>query len=140
MAAGDRWRRWVAGKPLEEMVSTLAWAGFSGIQLNRAGYADGGNVLEASLTRILGAGPRWLSRDGVHSCFELAAYAERLRGRYTAAEQAERREEALYPIALAWGRGFSFEERNAETIFRWSAGDSELLLNNPGTLPRRVAR
>src|SRR5262249_19618717 len=86
---GDRWQAWVAEKPTEEMVSTLACAGFGGIHVNRSAYPDAGADLEARLARILGSGPLVTSRDGVNSFFGLTAYTDRLRARSTAARWAE---------------------------------------------------
>jgi phosphoglycerol transferase len=59
----DRWQRAVLAKPPEEMVRELAAAGFSGIYVDRFGYADGGVELEAGLRRTLG-GPCLVSSDG----------------------------------------------------------------------------
>jgi phosphoglycerol transferase len=53
----DRWQREVTRQPLKELVSDLAVAGFSGIYIDRQGYADGGASLEAGLAGLLKAEP-----------------------------------------------------------------------------------
>jgi phosphoglycerol transferase len=47
------WQRAVTTLPPEQMVGTLAAAGFQGIYLDRNGFADGGHSLEAAFARIL---------------------------------------------------------------------------------------
>jgi phosphoglycerol transferase len=135
----DRWRAWVAGKPLEEMVEALSCAGFAGIEVNRSGYADGGSDVEARLARVLGAGPSLVNRDGVHSFFWLADHAGRLRRRYGAAEWERRRREALAPLMIVWGSGFYPEEKAPDYVFHWSRRRSELILLNTGLVPCRVS-
>jgi phosphoglycerol transferase len=76
--AGDRWQRAVAEKPLPEMVQSLVLAGFSGIYLDRLGFADNGAATEAELSRLLGAGPL-VSGNGRLSFFNLAGYRGELR-------------------------------------------------------------
>ena len=117
---GDRWRNWAAAQPPEELVVTLARAGFAGIHVNRAAYADRGADVEARLARVLGAGPSVVSRDGDHLFFGLAGYADRLRSRYTAAEWTKLRREALEPPLVGWGPGFYAEERWPGGVSRWS--------------------
>jgi phosphoglycerol transferase len=50
---GDIWLRQVASQPLDEMVETLAWAGFSGIYIDRNGYADNAVKIEKELYTAL---------------------------------------------------------------------------------------
>jgi hypothetical protein len=50
---GDVWQRHVLVKPLPALVETVAAAGFSGIYLDRYGYADRGAGLEAQLAELL---------------------------------------------------------------------------------------
>jgi hypothetical protein len=136
---GDCWRAWVGGQPPEEMLATLAFAGFDGVHVDRNGCMDRAVALESELARVLGAGPTVVSRDGGQSFFPLAAYAARLRGRSPAAEWAKRREEALHPVTVAWGRGFHQEEQMPGLSFHWSEGVSQLFLENPYARPIRVA-
>ena len=51
---GDQWQQAVARLPLEAGVRQLALAGFSGIHVERAGYADFGAALTAGLRDLLG--------------------------------------------------------------------------------------
>ena len=49
----DIWQRRVTVKPLHTLVEAVAAAGFSGIYLDRYGYADGEAGLEAQLRELL---------------------------------------------------------------------------------------
>ncbi len=54
---GDVWQRHVTVKPLHALVEAVAAAGFSGIYLDRYGYADRGAELEAQLAKLLETAP-----------------------------------------------------------------------------------
>jgi phosphoglycerol transferase len=69
--AGDLWQREAATQPPEQLVETLVCAGFAGIYLDRNGYADQGEAVEAELSRILGAAPL-VSRNGRLAFFDLS--------------------------------------------------------------------
>jgi phosphoglycerol transferase len=53
----DHWQAAVAQKPLPQLVETLALAGFSGIYIDRIGFADGAAALEAGLSAMLANKP-----------------------------------------------------------------------------------
>ncbi len=54
---GDTWQRQVVAKPLAELVATLVLAGFSGIYVDRYGFAENGADLEAKLSSLLKTAP-----------------------------------------------------------------------------------
>lgn len=54
---GDKWQSEVAERPRAEFVKAIAERGFSGIYIDRLGYADRAAPLEAELTEILGRPP-----------------------------------------------------------------------------------
>lgn len=54
---GDQWQKEVAAKPAGPMLKELAQAGFSGVYINRSGYADGAAKIERELRNELGAEP-----------------------------------------------------------------------------------
>lgn len=55
--AGDKWEKDVAAQPLPQMVRSLQAAGFTGVWVNSDGYADRGQGIKGSLTRLLGGAP-----------------------------------------------------------------------------------
>ena len=61
---GDRWLREVCALPPVEMVAQAREKGFEGIWLDRRGYADNGQAMDAQL-RGLGLAPKLSSTDGM---------------------------------------------------------------------------
>jgi len=53
----DRWQERVAAEPPDQMVQSLADAGFAGIYIDRYGYADNGAALETQLRKLLKSEP-----------------------------------------------------------------------------------
>jgi phosphoglycerol transferase len=135
---GDGWRARVAEKPLPELVRTLALAGFGGLLLERAGFSDHGIWLEGRLARLLGPDKMMMSRHHALSFFDLREYAERLRRRYTPAEWAALREEALHPVQPTWRGSFYPPERVGTETWHWAAEEGQLLLHNPLARSRKV--
>jgi hypothetical protein len=72
--SADAWQASVAAMPLEQMVSSLVSAEFSGIYVDREGYDDRARKLEADLRDLLGVQPLD-SADGRLVFFDLSAYA-----------------------------------------------------------------
>jgi phosphoglycerol transferase len=69
----------LAKRPLTEYLPELADAGFRGIYLDRAGYADNGVAVEAELSRLLGAEPQ-VGQMGRQVFFDLTGYVQAQRG------------------------------------------------------------
>ena len=72
----DMWQKSVAGNPANEMVQTLLSSGFSGIYIDRLGYADQGTKLEMELANALGTSPI-VSTDQRLSFFDLTKIQSR---------------------------------------------------------------
>jgi hypothetical protein len=75
----DKWQKAVVEKPLPEFLDALVSAGFSGIWIDRHGYADNAVDLEAALTEALGKGPM-TSPDNRYLFFNLDAYGRQSGG------------------------------------------------------------
>jgi phosphoglycerol transferase len=73
--AGDAWSKEVSSKLAEELVRTIAQAGFRGIYINRMGFADGGVALESQLTSILKVRPL-VSGDNALAFFDMSEYGQ----------------------------------------------------------------
>ena len=69
----DRWQRAVVLKPVPEFIDEIVANGFSGVYINRNGYADGAASLEAQLKTVLRDSPI-TNRDGTLLFFSLANY------------------------------------------------------------------
>jgi len=133
----DAWQKMVAAKPMSEMIETLSFAGFSGVYLDRYGYADNGAKLEGELTGALGAKPL-VSGNGRLSFFDLSEYTRRLREKYTPPEWEAKSEFALHPLLLIWQNGCSELEGTAENNWRWCSATGGLLIINGSPHARRV--
>jgi phosphoglycerol transferase len=88
------WEERVAGQPLEMMIRQLAYAGFSGIYVDRYGYSDLGSGIESRLSQQLGEFPL-VSEDGRLAFFNLTGLAERMRATYTPEEWREKHDKIL---------------------------------------------
>jgi phosphoglycerol transferase len=128
----DAWQRQIVAKPVEEMVESLAFAGFDGIYVDRYGYADRGAGLEAKLLKLLGTPPITKADQRV-AFFNLAEFTSRLRDQYTAEEWRAKQDTALHILTLQWKDGFSGLESAPGQNWRWCSSQGELHISNSGT-------
>ena len=70
----DRWQRSLVLKPVPEFIDEIVANGFSGVYINRNGYADAAASLEAQLKTVLGESPI-TNREGTLLFFSLANYS-----------------------------------------------------------------
>lgn len=80
-----QWQAEVSAQTTPRMLETLAAAGFSGVQLDRWLYKDGGAALEAELTQLLDITPL-VSRNQRFSYFDLPEPAQNFEARRAATE------------------------------------------------------
>ncbi len=106
-----------------------AWAGFSGVYVDRFGYNDNGAKLEGELGRLLGGAPV-VSPDQRLTFFDLRPYQQRLLATISEAEQAARRAAALHPPTAIWQKGFSDFEGTAEDNWRWGGHTARAVFVN----------
>ena len=78
----------------QQLVETLAFAGFGGIYIDRFGYYDSAADLESGLESVLEETPE-VSRNERLSFFNLTGFAEKMKTHYTPTEWRVRREQAL---------------------------------------------
>jgi phosphoglycerol transferase len=134
---GDRAQSAVAELPAEEFAEALAFAGFSGIYLDRFGYEDNGAAKESELSALLQTQPL-VSPNGRLVFFNLGDYAKRLREKYPESEWETNRELSFHPLLLDWKGGFSGLENSPGKTWRWCAAEGELHLKNTASLPRTI--
>ncbi len=92
----DLWLQRVAGLPPERLVLILSQAGFTGVCVDRFGYADHGAEIERELARVLGKSPV-PSRDGRLTFFDLRARAAGLKSQYAQSQWERQRKLILQP-------------------------------------------
>ena len=134
---GDSWQKHAADLPVPEMLRALALAGFSGVYVDRAGYADGGAAVEAGLAEAGGARPIE-GAGGRLAFFDLTPYAAALRRDLGPDRWAAEFESALRPMVVTWRGGFYGREEGAGVTWHWSGGSGEIRIANPSGRPRRV--
>jgi phosphoglycerol transferase len=69
--SGDLFFRALGTEPLERQITVVRRIGFSGLYVDRRGYADHGTAIEAELTRLLGEPPKLVSDNGQQMFFDL---------------------------------------------------------------------
>lgn len=133
----DLWQRQVVTLPTEDFIEELCIAGFSGIFINRTGYADRGVAIESQLAKHLG--PPLTSADGRLSFFSLVDYAIKLRGKIPRDEWERRRLSILQPVKLVWEGGFSNLEGTPENNWRWCSSKGRLRIQNDQPRDREIS-
>ena len=88
------WGERVTHQPLDSMVQQLAFAGFSGIYIDRYGYSDSGRTIEYQLSQLLGES-QLVSGNGRLAFFNLTSLAKSMRAKYTPEEWREKHAKAL---------------------------------------------
>ena len=126
------WQDEMAGKSLPELVPSLAYAGFSGIYVNRTAYADQAAAVQSELARIVGISPQ-VNSDGKLLFFNLTAYVKKLRSRCTERDWESKRELVLHPLTFSWTGGFSYAEGKFPNSWRWCSSSGKLIVNNPAS-------
>jgi hypothetical protein len=135
---GDRWYTTVVEQPVDEMMRTVACAGFDGITIDRLGYPDSAAHLRAELSRQLGAEPLVSGNDRL-LFFDISKYRARLNADADQDQLRQRQEAALNPLVVTWGGGFSPLEKSADESWHWCSAEGEVWIENPLPRPRRVA-
>lgn len=126
---GDFWQKQVAEEPLNDMVNTLAFAGFNGIYLDRNGYVDEGVEIETKLAKILDTKPL-ISANNRLAFYSLVEYNQRFKRQFSVKEWDDRRNQALHPLIFSWKTGFYGLEGTPENNWRWSSAGGELSIYN----------
>jgi phosphoglycerol transferase len=117
--------------PLPEQLQHIAFAGFSGIYVDRAGFKDYGKVIEARLRENLGVAPL-TSANGRLLFYDMHPYIKKLRTIYGPDEWQVISKQILQPVLVQWGKGFYELEQNQQMRWRWASNRAELTLQNLG--------
>jgi phosphoglycerol transferase len=132
----DTWEKSVVVQPLPRMVQWLAFAGFSGIYLDRYGYADNGLDLQNKLTNLLHEEP-WASRNKRLLFFDLRPYIATLKTHYPGSGWTLAQEQVLHLPGVSVEENSNAEESDGQQIWRWTSSPKvDLVLTN--SLPHAV--
>jgi phosphoglycerol transferase len=138
----SRWQADVAARPLPDALERLAFAGFRGVYIDRAGFADRGAATESELSRLLGVQPLVTpSPDQRQSFFDMSAYVRDFHGRFTDAEWEKKKEGVLQFVDVRWKNGDVFclsGQPAGDKDAKWFSNRDQLHVQNYGNHPRRV--
>jgi hypothetical protein len=110
--------------PTEEMIKTVAIAGFSGVYIDREQYPDKGAKIESELSSLLRSSPL-VSRNQRLLFFNLTEYRKTISGDP---------EKTINPLIAQWRKDFSDLEGSPEDNWRWCSTNGRLIIEN--RLPR----
>jgi hypothetical protein len=125
----NAWFRQTAALPTRQLLDTLAWAGFSGISINRGGFSDNAAGVERELRDGLGSLPIQ-SPDEELAFYGLREYQRRLEEHTAPAQRATLRAAAVYPPLAVWQVGFSDQEGGSGRLWRRGGHDARMALVN----------
>ncbi len=136
---GDEIYRNTAELPAEKMLEAVVALGYSGIYIDRFGYADNGSALEKRIGNILNESPV-VSANKRLSFFDLSAYSGVLLGRNGAAgiERLRKQLIGLEQVNVLWLSRFYPEEKQGNRKWRWCASRGEVQLVNLSGTPKTV--
>ena len=134
---GNVWVRQTVATPADQLVETLAWAGFSGIYLDRNGFKDNGEQIEKDLRNALGGLPIH-SPDERRVFYGLTEYRARLEQRTPPGQREAKREAALHPPLTVWQEGFFDQEGTPEYSWRWGESKARMTLVNRASRTQHV--
>ncbi len=133
------WQGTVAGLPPAQMVDAAAAAGFAGVWLDRAGYADGGEAVRRAVQEAVGHSvPVVGSPDGRREFMSLDGARVHLESVYGSARVAAMARMVRTPVGWSLGPGFHGEETDGVTRWNWATTPATLVLRNSSDRVQRV--
>lgn len=135
----DAWLKDVSGKPVDEMMNALVFAGFGGVYVDRFGYGDQAASLESQLRQALGVAPI-TSGDGRRLFFSLGPADARLRAKYTSAEWQARHDAALALPALSvtWEPSCWPMEGTPDDNWHWCPDHGRVFVSNRSAAAKKI--
>jgi hypothetical protein len=131
------WEAAAVQLPPALLARALVAAGFSGVYLDRTGYADGGShVLSLLLEET--HGQTLTSPDGRLVFVDLRPYGRRLRARFGAGRLRSLRAATLQPFGGSYAKGFSGVQQDLQGRSYRAQSPAQISLVNYGAQPRRL--
>jgi phosphoglycerol transferase len=114
------WHEMISKLPTEEMIKTVAIAGFSGVYIDREQYPDKGAKIESEISSLLRSSPL-VSHNQRLLFFNLTEYRKTISGDP---------EKVLNPLIAQWRKDFSALEGSPVDNWRWCSTNGELIIEN----------
>ena len=127
---GDLWQQDITQKSTNEMIKSIAFAGFNGIYIDSYGYPDNGAQLIENISTILGTTPIF-SEDHRLYFFDMTGYNLKLKSQYPSDEWSKKSDQILHPLLIQWTDGFSILEGTPRSNWRWSSSEGVATITNP---------
>jgi phosphoglycerol transferase len=124
------WSAALAEAPPQDVLESAAAAGFEGLWIDRAGYVDHGQSLEAQVARLTHEQPL-VSENGRLAFYDLRPYERELRARAGAGAVAALGNATLHPVNVAYAAGFYGPESAGGSTFRWMNANGAIDLHSP---------
>jgi phosphoglycerol transferase len=113
------------------VILNAAAAGFDGVWVDRNGYADQGQRVEATITALAGVQLPLVSPTGRIAFYDLRPLRRRLARNHSTRAIAEGGVALTSPITAAYDEGFTPVLSNTTDQWRWAAHTARLVLRNP---------
>jgi hypothetical protein len=135
----DKWQYYVGTQDVGDMLQDLAFAGFSGISIDKYAYTDSQYAtLESGLEQYLKVTPIH-DQMNRYSFFDMTQYVDTLRSQYTSDEWNAKNKQVLDMVYYTLGSGFYPVETNQQgNWFVWSQRQSSISVMNSGNFDRNV--
>ncbi len=134
------WSAELANAEPAQLLDQVIAAGFEGLWIDRAGYADRGGALE-EVVRARTRGAPLVSSDGRYAYYDLDGRARALRAALPAAGLRALADVTLHPPRTRWpDEAFASEERDENALVaRWAVSPlATVEIDNPAARPRDV--
>jgi phosphoglycerol transferase len=135
----EDWSAALENTPAQQVVAAAVAAGFDGVYVDRAAYADGALGLDEELSQILQVAPL-VSSDQRLVFYDARPFAQVLRGGYSSAELDAVRLATLKPLEVVWGEGFYAPETHGAEEWRWASRTASVGLRAEGSKRRVLFR
>ena len=133
----DKWLAAVSQQPLDQLLLTIAAAGFGGVYIDRYGYADSAAALESQLASLLGSQPIG-SEGGRLSFFPLDENAKASLNRQVPREKRANLENALHPLLAEFGEGCWGKEGSDTDNWHWCGRHATIDIVNTSKSGRKI--
>lgn len=131
----SEWQPIALQQGIAAAVPRLIAAGFSGIYINRTGYADYGAEVESGITSVIGKQTPLVNVDGTLAVYDLRSYAATLKASGTVLPNADT---VLYPVHIMCTAGCYDPETSATGVSQWAQATATLTMGNPAPQAARV--
>jgi phosphoglycerol transferase len=135
--AADRWLSAVSSYPLDQMLVTIADAGFAGVYIDRNGYNDHAIELEEQVKLLLGQEPI-VGEDGRLSFFPVNQRTLAFLRQPANPEKVAYVDKLLHPLVVGLGNGCWAREGNDAVNWHWCGADGEVVVTNPSRSDRGI--